>query len=710
FAQCGDVFFTNTHQGLTATYTPNIPANCIPISFNWDFGDGTSDTSQLPIHTYNTAGNYYVCLNLSMYDSNMVATNCTFCDTVMVGQNLCDSVKFVYADCAGVNDNIYIFYSWVPSGINNPTYNWTFGNFFSSTAKNPIVEFPHGGTMYNVCLTVSGFDNQQQPITCTYCDSAFIPPYICDSLSFYTLSNGLLVFFAPSYGMGFPLPHWTRSSNHFDCGDGAFISPNRGKENYGPVLHTYSQPGTYVVSMIYSDLLYNDALSCEKLDTITVDNNNFVNFCDSVDYRSFTVIGLPTSVFFELKVPQSYYVFNHYWVYGNDTIKTIDNPSLPQINFGKEGVFNVCMTAYGLETQQNKPFICTKCKDVYVFPSNNEICTKVSITKTTDGLTANFTSSIPWNLQNPTYLWDFGDGTTSTQANPSHTYSQNGTYPITLTVNGYGGGQLPITCTDYDYVFIDNTNQLLCDSINFTNNIFGLKADFLSHLPVGISNPTYFWDFGDGNTSTLENPTNYYNHSGTYKVCLTVSGKNDKQQPITCTFCDSISVQIFIQNLCDSMKFTTTTDELTANFTPHLPNEFYLLNYKWDFGDGNTSTLENPSHAYSQSGMYKVCMTVNGYDFQFQFITCSYCDYIITKTTPISPSDDNSKLKVYPNPTRGDVKLELPEKEMSKLNLYDVTGKLILSHEINTNSKTYYFSIDHLSKGSYYIVVESSDG
>ena len=123
-----------------------------------------------------------------------------------------------------------------------------------------------------------------------------------------------------------------------------------------------------------------------------------------------------------------------------------------------------------------------------------------------------------------TYSWDFGDGNTSTDKNPSHTYESNGKYTVELTVSD---GQDSDTFSKEFNIGSNNppvasfTSKADGKTVKFTNNSSDPDGDKL----------TYSWDFGDGKTSTDENPSHEYATSGKYTVTLTVSDgdlKNEK--------------------------------------------------------------------------------------------------------------------------------------------------------------------------------------
>jgi PKD repeat protein len=134
-----------------------------------------------------------------------------------------------------------------------------------------------------------------------------------------------------------------------------------------------------------------------------------------------------------------------------------------------------------------------------------------------------------------TYYWDFGDSTTSTLANPTHTYSSLGSYNVSLTI-----GFTPNGCfrTLIKNIVVSGTLNPCLSLFHITHDTSTTDhhAYTVYNLSYG-SSLSYFWDFGDGSSSTLQNPTHVYAGTGAYQLCLTVNNGSGCTQ----TFCDSLS-------------------------------------------------------------------------------------------------------------------------------------------------------------------------
>jgi PKD repeat protein len=167
------------------------------------------------------------------------------------------------------------------------------------------------------------------------------------------------------------------------------------------------------------------------------------------------------------------------------------------------------------------------------------------------------------------------------------------------TANVYtGGGNIP-PIADFTFTTTDLTADFTDTSTDPDGTVVG-----------------WDWNFGDGNTSTAQNPSNTYAAPGTYNVTLTVTDNEAAT--------DSVSkpVTVTAPNVPPVADFTFTTNCLTADFTDaSTDSDGTVVGWDWDFGDGNTSTAQNPSHTYAADGTYTVTLTVTDDDAATGFVS-----------------------------------------------------------------------------------------
>jgi M6 family metalloprotease-like protein/PGF-pre-PGF domain-containing protein len=156
------------------------------------------------------------------------------------------------------------------------------------------------------------------------------------------------------------------------------------------------------------------------------------------------------------------------------------------------------------------------------------------------------------------WSWDFGDGTNSTEQNPTHTYSLSGTYTVTLVASNAAGSN---TTTESNHITVINSLQppVAAFSATPTTGIAPLNVAFTD---LSSGSPSFWsWDFGDGNYSTDQNPTHIYFEAGTYSVNLKVSNTNGTA---------SQAVTITVQSSSDSGSSHSSGLSGSADFSPEL--------------------------------------------------------------------------------------------------------------------------------------------
>lgn len=210
----------------------------------------------------------------------------------------------------------------------------------------------------------------------------------------------------------------------------------------------------------------------------------------------------------------------------------------------------------------------------------------------TDGSTGSPTS----------WYWDFGDGTNSTQQNPKHTYSAVGVYMVTLTASNTAGSK---TITKPSYITVTAAQQKPTASFNsnVTSGIASLSVRF-NDTSTGAPN-AWSWNFGDGQTSRVASPTHTYTKAGTYTVTLTVQNTAGSS-----TTAKSGYIRVAVPPkpvAAFSGSPISGTMPLTVQFTDTSAKS--PASWRWTFGDGQTSTQQNPTHTYSKVGKYTVTLT-----------------------------------------------------------------------------------------------------
>uniref|UniRef100_UPI0024948C86 PKD domain-containing protein n=1 Tax=Cellulophaga baltica TaxID=76594 RepID=UPI0024948C86 len=277
-------------------------------------------------------------------------------------------------------------------------------------------------------------------------------------------------------------------------------------------------------------------------------------------------------------------------------------------------------------------------------PSANQAPTAIASSDVTSGapsLVVQFTgdtSSDPDTGDTLTYAWDFGDGTTATTANPSHTFTTAGTYTVTLTVTDDGTPAL--TSTDTITIIVTDTNQAptAVATSDVTSGTPSLAVQFTgdtSSDPDTGDTLTYAWDFGDGTTATTANPSHTFTTAGTYTVTLTIT---DDGTPVL-TNTDTITIIVTDANQAPTAvatsDVTSGAPSLAVQFTGDTssdPDTGDTLTYAWNFGDGTTATTANPSHTFTTAGTYDVTLTVT--DDGTPSLSSSEAAITITVTAP----------------------------------------------------------------------------
>lgn len=202
------------------------------------------------------------------------------------------------------------------------------------------------------------------------------------------------------------------------------------------------------------------------------------------------------------------------------------------------------------------------------------------------------------------YLWDFGNGNTSTLQNPSASFVLPGKYTIKLKVGNSSGFN---TKTVVDYITVYPLPNAGFGAIKTSGCAPLAVAFYDSSTTVSSNIVAWSWDFGDGHVSNLKSPVNVYTNSGSYHVSLMVTDANGCKKSLIRN--NYISVQTKPEVDFTANPYFACTIPFTTQFNSVVtPTGSYT--YKWDFGNSTQSTQKNPTANYASYGSYAVKLNV----------------------------------------------------------------------------------------------------
>lgn len=606
--------FTSSSNGLTVTFT-NTSVNS--TSYLWNFGDGATSTQTNPTHTYANGGTYTVSLT-AINDCGSIAVT----HQVNLGPPPVASFSTsAQSGCAPFTA------SFINTSTGALSYNWQFpgGTPSSSTDTNATTVYNTAGT-YVVTLTATNASG-----TSTATDTIVVTTV--PGASFTSSTNGDVATF-------------TNGSTHADSyawnfGDG-------GTSTDANPTHTYSADGVYTVTLTAT----NSCGSVTFTQTVTIVTPPLAGF------NAGPVSGCaPLTVQFNNTSSSNSTSFQWTFPGGNPSSSTAQNPTVVYSAPGTYSVTLVASNSAGSSTVTQTDYIVVNTVPAAAFSNS------------VNGAVVTFTNG---STNADTYSWNFGDGNTSTQTNPTHTYANDGVYTVVLSATNACG-----TVTTTQTVTIA-TPPLAGFTASPTSGCVPLTVQFTSTSSNNAV--TFAWQFpgGDPSTSSNPNPVVVYNTPGVYSVTLTVSngaGSNTASQ-----------VNYITVGTTPSASFTSTVNDSTATFTNNTLNG---NTYSWDFGDGTSSTATNPSHQYMSDGAYTVVLTaanncgtstytqsvvvITSPNSGFTANTTSGCGPLQVSFMNLSSENSDSWAWSFPGGTPDTSSLENPVVIYSTPGVYDVT-------------------------------------
>jgi gliding motility-associated-like protein len=211
------------------------------------------------------------------------------------------------------------------------------------------------------------------------------------------------------------------------------------------------------------------------------------------------------------------------WNFGDGKTDITSNPSH---KYTSDGTYQVRLISTSVNTCRDTLF-----KTVSVFPSPVAIYSVNNNSQCLEGNSFIFTNNSNISSGNISYLWEYGDGNTSSQANPTYSYIVSGFYTVKLTATSNRG------CKDSSFIAV-SVNPMPTAAFNHSVVCINDPVIFTDNSTIGLPDNivSWNWDFDDGGTSILPNPTHIYNSSGTYTVRFVVSSNNGCHDEATQSF------------------------------------------------------------------------------------------------------------------------------------------------------------------------------
>ena len=510
-------------------------------AYFWDFGDNSGSTDENPLHTYQQDGVY----NVMLIAMNSCGNDTTFQEVEISNAPSAGFTADITSGCAPLTVNFTN-----QSSANTENWNWSFpgGTPSSSTEEDPVVVYNIPG-VYSVTLEVSNGAGTDEVTYNGYVIVNDVPNAEFSSstnISTVTFTNGTI----------------NGTSYSWDFGD------NNGSTDENPV-HTYDMDGVYNVTLIAT----NDCGTSTFTQEIEIITEPIAGFEGDV----LSGCGPLTVNFTDLSSPNT---LQWSWTFeGGFPANSIDQN--PSVVFNEPGTYTVTLEASNA--------------------GGSNTYTQVNYITVLPGPTASFTSTLNGNLANfnntstgaTSYLWDFGDMNSSTEENPSHVYTEEGSYVVTLIATSDCGS---VTYTQEVEVLFAPTANFTAD---VTEGCAPLTVNFTDQSNSNITSWSWTFEGGTPSTSFEANPTVVFNAPGTYMVTLEVTNA---------TGTDAITeVDYIVVNSTPTADFTSNVNGATVDFINSSVN---ATSYSWDFGDGiGSSTLPDPSYSYTMAGTFIVTLT-----------------------------------------------------------------------------------------------------
>lgn len=448
------------------------------FQYSWAFGDGNFSNSRTSSHIYSTSGTFNACFTVMAIDSVMGITiftsdSCLTVSPVVSGANCradftpssTGSGTFSFQDSSTV--------STVPAG-GSVSYGWDFGDGNGDTTQSATHTYSAAGN-YNVCHWVV-VRNAQSAVVCT--------DTVCKSVNYSINPSGCAADFSVSTSTGSLTVNFTNTSLIPAIGNVNyqwFYGDGNTSSQQSPV-YSYSSPGNYSACLVISVLDSNNSIICS--DSICKNVQVGLGSCQagiSLVHNPSVPAGYGVN---NIPNPSAALVYDSSFVvydFGNGYTAT-HSPAIgsSHYNYSTSGTYQICLTNFYLYRADTVCF-SSACSTVVV--SLNKFCKADYIVDTVNSYQGNvfiWNTSTPSNtsaLHANSYQWDFGDGNTSNQPFPLHTYANPGMYAVCLSLTSVDSANNMCTDTYCDTLGVDSLGNLIYkNSGGFTLNVLDPNA------------------------------------------------------------------------------------------------------------------------------------------------------------------------------------------------------------------------------------------
>jgi len=349
--------------------------------------------------------------------------------------------------------------------------------------------------------------------------------------------------------------------------------------------HTYTGAGTYTATVVVTDARGVQASASTA--AITVRSTLVASTSGSP-----TSGDVPVTVSFNSSATGGAGSYTYSWAFGDGATSTTQNPNHVYAAAGSYTPTVTVTDSAGVTAKSSVNVAVAPEPTLIVAanPSAADVHTNIAFTSTLAGGTSPFG-----------YTWDFGDGSTSRNLNPTHSYASTGVFTVQLTVlDGVGhmaNASLAVTV---------NPPPSATASSNITTGDAPLTINLSGLASSGTPTYTYAWSFGDGATSHgVQNPSHLYGAAGTYTAVFTATDASGQSA--------SANVVITVHTgpvATANASPISGSAPVAVNFTASVSGGVAPYGYQWTFADGATGNTQNPSHTYVSAGIFTATLTV----------------------------------------------------------------------------------------------------